>query len=164
MSSLVPPNTNDRILDAVRAIIRTEIQNQRLTYIGYFDYSIDAVSGDPPNVTLDCTPSDSSLGLPALTNISMQPGIDGITTIPSAGQHCVVAFLNRDPTLPRIVGVDSLGVNPIARLGDQVTMFVPPAMPFVITASIAGPAVGVANMATPITGTITAASGKVFTG
>lgn len=164
MSAITEPTSEDRILDGIRNIIRTEIATLRLKYAGYFNYTIAAVNGEPPNVLIDCRPTDPSLDLPDLSQVAMQPGIDGVTSIPSSGMNCVVEFLNRDPGLPRIVGVDSLGVNPVARLGDQVTCFVPPLMPFFVTASIIGPFAGFASMSSPITGVITQGSGKVFTG
>ena len=154
-------NTDDRIKAAIRAIIREEFS--RMTYRGFFSYSIVAINGSPPNVTLDCTPSDPTVGLPSLQDIPMQPGIDGITTIPSAGMGCVVFFLDADPTKPRIFGLDSLGVNPVARLGDQVTMFLPPTLAVVGTVSGA-PFAGSIIVASPITGVISQGSGKVFTG
>ena len=164
MSGGSNPTSKDRLLDSLRSLVLSEIQSQRLNYAGWFEYTIDSVHGDPPDVTLDCTPTDASLGLPDLSKVSCQPGIDGITAIPTAGMNCVVSFLNRDPASPRIVGVDSLGVNPVARLGDQVTLFLPPSMPIVGLISLLGPFAGVATVASPITGTIIQGSGKVFTG
>jgi hypothetical protein len=154
-------NPSDRILAAIRAIIREEFAN--LTYRGIFKYSIVAVSGSPPNVTLDCQPTDPTIGLPSLQGIPMQSGIDGITTIPKVGMNCVVGFLNADPTLPIIFGVDSLGVNPVARLGDQVTMFLPPTLAVVGT-MLGSPFAGTIIVANPVTGVISQGSGKVFTG
>jgi hypothetical protein len=93
-------------MQAIRAIIREELP--RLSYIGLFQYNIQAVNGSPPNVTIDALPTDDSLGLPPLSNISCQPDLSGITSIPDDGINCVVAFLNADPTKPVVVGVDSL--------------------------------------------------------
>jgi hypothetical protein len=157
-----PPTGDDRLMAAFRALVGVELA--RLKYAGFFQYGITGSHGEPPNVTLDCEPSDPGLGLPSLVKVPMQPGIDGITSKPESGIGCVVTFLNADPTRPVIVGVDSLGVNPVARLGDQVTMFLPQPTPIVITASIVGPFFGFASVANPITGQIVQGSGKVFTG
>jgi hypothetical protein len=159
--SLAQPPIKDRFLAALRAIIQAEVPN--VTFLGQYEYAIQAVSGSPPNVTLDCRPTDPALSLPPLVQVVMQPGIDGITTIPSVGMNCVVAFINGDGSRPRIVGVDSLGVNPVARLGDQVTMFLPPTM--AVQGVAAGiPFVGTILIANPITGIISQGSGIVYTG
>ena len=103
------------------------------------------------------------MSLPELTEISCQPAIDGMTSIPSPGMNCVVAFLNFDPTKPIIMGVDSLGINPVARLGDSVQSFLPPTLPVVGTVS-GNPFTGVITVANPISGIIQGGSGRVFSG
>jgi hypothetical protein len=150
----------DRIADSLLAIVREEIAK---TYPATYEYAIKGVHGTPPNVTIDCEPTDPAIGLPALTGISMQPGIAGITGIPAEGINCAVIFLNGSPTRPRIVGVDSSGVNPIARLGDAVQSFLPPTLPVVGTVS-GNPFVGTITVANPISGIIQGGSGKAFTG
>jgi hypothetical protein len=154
-------NPDDRILSAIRAIIRAEFP--RLKYLGKFQYTIVAVNGSPPSVTVDCTPVDPTIDLPGLKDIVCQPSLDGITTIPDVGINCIVEFLNGDPTKPVIAGVDSLGVNPVARLGDQVTTFFPPTLAVIGTVSGA-PFAGTIIVANPVTGVISQGSGKVFTG
>jgi hypothetical protein len=68
---------------------------------------------------------------------------------PEAGQTCVIAFLNGDPTKPRCVGMDvpprlNLGGDTAldaARKGDLVNVVLPP---FQFTGTISGaPAAGV---------------------
>lgn len=154
-------SVDDRILEAIRKIVREEFP--RLSFVGFFEYAITNVSGDVPNVLIDCSPTDDSIGLPELVEVQCAPSLDGMTTIPTSGLNCVVIFLNGDPTKPRIFGVDSLGVNPVARLGDQVTMFLPPLL--AIQGTAAGvPFVGTIQIANPITGLISEGSGQVFTG
>lgn len=162
MTLQAEPNPDDRILEALRAIIKAE--TVALKYAGYFQYGITGTSGSPPNVLIDCEPTDTGIDLPALSRVSMAPGIDGITSLPQTGINCVVTFINRDPTLPIVVGVDSLGVNPVARVGDQVTMFIPP-LSFISGVDVLGiPFVATISTAGPITGQIVQGSGKVFTG
>lgn len=126
MSDLTAPNENDRVMESIRAIVRTELTTLRLAYAGSYAYSITSVNGAVPSQTIDCDPSDDSLGLPALTGVQLQREIGGITAIPDIGMQCIVTFLNRDPGLPRIVGWGSSGLNPLARVGDEVTLFCPP--------------------------------------
>lgn len=155
----------DRILDAIRAIVREEFPRARFS--GLYQYGIKAVSGSPPNVLIDCSPVDQTIGLPELVGLPMQPGISGITSIPSVGLGCVVAFLDGSPTKPIVLGVDSLGVNPVARLGDAVTSFLPPTMAALVTGPPASPLLGttiVIAVANPIGGVITGGSGKAYSG
>jgi hypothetical protein len=155
------PTIDDRIMAALRSIIREEFP--RLKYLGKFEYSIKAVHGEPPNVTIECSPNDPTIGLPDI-KAAEQCGIDGITTIPDTGLNCIVEFLNGDPTKPKISGVDSLGVNPVARLGDQVTVFLPPTLAIQGVGSTTGPFAGSITILNPVTGCISQGSGKVYTG
>jgi hypothetical protein len=156
------PNPDDRILEALRAIIREEFP--RLKYAGEFLYAITEVTGEPPNVKISCSPVDQTIGLPDLNSLPCQPDLSGITSIPTAGLNCVIVFLNCDPTLPRIKGVDSLGINPVARLGDQVTVFLPPTLAIQGIGSTTGPFAGSITVLNPVTGVISQGSGQVFTG
>ena len=153
---------SDRTLESLRAIIRTELG--ALQYAGLFQYTISNVSGTAPSCTIDCSPVNTSIGLPNLTGIKIQPSVSGITGTPTSGMNCVVAFLDRDPTKPVIMGVDSLGANPVARLGDQVTVFMPPSMPIVGTLSGGPFTAGVITIANPVTGIISQGSGQVYSG
>lgn len=149
-------------MEAIRAIVRAELEPYKLA--GTFQYGITGVHGEPPDVTIDAEPSDGSLGLPALVKVPCQPSISGITSIPKTGINCTVEFLNRSPTQPVITGVDSLGLNPVARVGDQVTVFIPPLVPFVGVSPIIGTFAAFITILNPVTGTITTGSGKVDTG
>lgn len=162
MTLQAEPNTDDRLFEAIRALIRAE--TAPLRFAGYFQYSITDTHGEPPNVLIDCRPTDPAINLPDLSKVPMAPGIDGITCQPETGIDCVVTFINRDPTRPIIVGVDSLGVNPVARVGDQVTLFIPPLSPISGVDAVGIPFVALILTAGPITGQIVQGSGKVFTG
>jgi len=153
-------NAGDRILEAVRAIIRAEFP--RLLYQGRFEYSITSVTGKAPKCTIDCSPVDATIGLPDLNGVAFSPSVSGVTGTPTTGSGCVVEFLDANPAKPRIVGRESSGSNPVARLGDQVVTFLPPALPVAGTVS-GNPFVGTITIASPITGVISQGSGKVVT-
>jgi len=158
------PTDKDRILNDFRALVRSVIVEMGLAYSGRFEYVIQGVDGEPPDVTVSCTPSDTNLGLPELAHVAMSPGIVGMTSLPDTGIVCEVVFLNRDPTKPRIVGVGSLGILPVARVGDQVMMFLPPTAPIQGVINGTSMFVGTISIASPTSGIITQGSAKVFTG
>lgn len=157
------PTVDDQILDAFRALVRAEVDRIGLAYAGVFGYTIQAVSGEPPDVLIDAVPNDPAIGLPDMVRVKMRLGSDGISSVPDTGIGCLVAFVDRDPAQPVIVSVDSLGVNPIARLGDQVTVFLPPTLAVIGLVSGA-PFTGTITVANPVTGVITQGSGKDFSG
>ncbi len=163
---MTQPIDNDRVMSDFRALVRSVLVEMRLEFAGRFSYTIQGVTGSPPDTTVSCTPQNPDLGLPDLVNVAMSPDITGMTSSPDVGVTCEVEFLDRDPTQPRIVGVGSLGLLPVARLGDQVMVFLPPALPIVGAASgpPAGPFTGVITVANPVSGVITQGSAKCFTG
>jgi len=157
---MTDPTIDDRMLAAFRVLVSAELE--ALRFRGLFDYTITGVSGEAPNATISARPTNGELGLPEINNMPMQPAIGGVTNTPTTGQ-CVVAFLDGNPAKPVIVGVPSSGANPVARLGDQVMIFLPPTLVF--TGTIGGsPATGTIAVPNPITGSITQGSGKVRTG
>jgi hypothetical protein len=155
------PTNDDRIMAAIRAIIRAEFP--RMRYLGKFEYVISSVNGESPSYTVDCSPVDSTIGLPDLSAVAIQPSVSGVTGTPTSGMICVVEFLDANPAKARITGIPSLGANPIARLGDQVQSFLPPTLPIVGT--LAGsPFSGFITVVNPISGTITQGSGTTKSG
>lgn len=154
----------DRIAGSIKDIVRTEIA-ALLAYSGRYDYTITGVHGDMPNVTIDCKPANDAEGLPDLMGVQMQPDLAGMVTIPDGGQ-CTVVFLNRDPTRPRITGIPSLGLNPLARLGDEVTCYFPPEIQLSAAVGVPlGPFTGFATLINPnLTGLITVGSARDFSG
>lgn len=158
---MTQPAVDDRIMAALRSLIREEFP--RLKFFGIYEYTIKSVSGSAPDVKISASPTDASIGLPDLVDITEQPSISGITSLPQSGLTCVVGFLNADPTRPVILGVESLGVNPVARLGDQVTVFLPPTLAVQGVGAV-GPFAGTITVFNPVTGVISQGSGQVFTG
>lgn len=114
---------SDRILEALRAIISTEIEPLR--YAAQFDYNITAIHGVKPDQTFDLAAVDPSLGLPNLTNVPIDREVAGITGLPEVGFDARVIFLNRDPARPRVIGWDNIGDIPIARVGDRCSISFP---------------------------------------
>lgn len=157
-------STDDRLFTSVRDLVRAVIDEQRLRLAGVFEYTIKAVNGAPPDVTIDADPNDPTLGLPGLSAIEMMPAIDGITSLPDVGTVCHIAFVNRDPSKPMVVACGSLGINPVARLGDQVMLFLPPSAPINGVINGSSPFVGTISIASPTSGIITQGSPKVFSG
>jgi len=160
------PTSDDRILDWFRSLVRSVFP--RMQYIGVFDYTITAVNGQAPSYTVDCAPADpKGTGLPELNGVAIQPGISGIVGTPSSGDACVVIFLDANPTKPRIIGIPSLGANPIARLGDQTMTYIPPTTAIAGQITILGvpsPFIGTILIPNPVTGTITQGSGGTTSG
>lgn len=159
--SNTPPTDQDRLLAAFRALVQAELAPLR--YAGLFDYTITGVSGAAPSATISARPTDQSTGLPDINNMPCSPAVGGVTSTPTVGGQCVVAFLDHNPAKPVIVGLPSSGSLPVARLGDQVMIFLPPTLPVQGTVS-GSPFVGTITITNPISGSITQGSGKVRTG
>lgn len=154
------PTTDDRFLEWFRSLVRSVFP--RIQYVGVFDYVITSVNGEAPSFTCDCSPNDAALGLPQLNAVETVSSIASMSATPSAGMACMVAFLDGNPTKPRLIGIEAKGANPVARLGDQVMCFLQPTLPVVGTVS-GSPFVGTITVANPISGTITQGSGRART-
>ena len=158
------PTLDDRLLEWFRELVRSVFP--RLQYIGVFDYVITGVNGEAPSFTCDCAPNDADLGLPPLNAVVTVASISSMTATPSTGMACMVAFLDGNPTKPRIVGIEAKGANPVARLGDQTQSFLMPSLPIAGTVVISGtpsPFQGFITVANPISGTIVQGSGRART-
>jgi hypothetical protein len=95
-----PPNFSDRLWSAFRALVRQEI-NDRL--FGIYEYSIEGTQGSAVNAV----PTDPSIGLPAIANLPLDPGLLGESiSAPPAGL-CRVAFLNGDRSKPCVIGISA---------------------------------------------------------
>jgi hypothetical protein len=114
------PDTDDRLMAAIRALIRAEMAETR--YLGRYDYTIVAATF----TTASATPTDASSGMPAVANAPLL-SLQGLTNEPTPGTACIVDFLDGNPAKPVVTSLAS-GTLPIARLGDSV---------------VAGPFVGV---------------------
>ena len=104
MTAPVEPTSLDRLWNSFRALVRAE--SPTYTFSGIYEYGIQAVHGSAPNTTVDCSPTDTSIPLPPLVNITMRAGNDGNTSTPSVGSNCLVMFINADPSRPVIIGTE----------------------------------------------------------
>lgn len=151
------PPPGDRVLGPIQQVIQKEIAPLRLH--GKYRYTIS----NPSTTTIDASPKNTTIGLPELQNVPLMA--DSIATYtPPDGGDCIVEFLDgyipictwtaQKPTVASLLG----GTNPVARLGDQVQVFLPPVVPFV---SVTPPATGTFQIASPLTGLITQGSSTV---
>jgi hypothetical protein len=151
----------DRLLGDLEAIIDRQVAPTR--WYGRYEYTIE----NPTTSTVDATPVDPSIGLPDLQGVPLV-GSSVATYAPPSGSTCHVQFLNGDPSRPVCVWTVMTptmasilgGSNPVARLGDQVQSFLPPALPFV-GVSAAGPVTGTITVTAPVDGVITQGSQQV---
>ena len=152
---------DDRVLGPIQQIIQKEIAPLR--FFGRYEYTIS----NPSEKTIDGTPTDTELGLPDLQALPLCS--DSIASYaPPGGGKAHVTFVNGQPTQPVCVWTEGQptaaqllgGHNPVARLGDQVTSFLPPTL--VIVGVLSGaPFTGSIVIANPISGTITGGSAQV---
>jgi hypothetical protein len=147
MSEPLFPTLNDRLLTAIRDLIRSEVPTA--TFLGLYEYT---VTGSTPT-TIDCQPTDPTIPLPSLNGIPIGSLSDGGVGQPTTGNRCLIEFLNGDPTRPVVlfndppvqtatidatqeVIIGPSAANPVligpgaslqaARVGDQSTCFFPP--------------------------------------
>lgn len=186
MSTLVPPTSFDRLLSAFRALVRAEDPNR--AYRGIYEYRVGAVT----TTTADVSPTDSSLPLPSILRVPLAHSLLGEAVLLTVGTTCLLGFVNGDPARPVLIGVTAnadqtpqnttvdataamkLGPSatsvaiagagsPVARLGDQVMVFLPPSLP--VTGTLSGSAfTGTITVTNPITGSITGGSSKATSG
>lgn len=101
MSEPVQPTALDRLLTAIRLIIRAELP--QLTYFGTYEYSIQSNSGS----TVDIAPVDTTVSLPSMNGVPLISSLQGQVVVPNTGL-CRVRFINGDPSQPIVVGIVSL--------------------------------------------------------
>jgi hypothetical protein len=164
------PTPLDRLMQAFRALVHAEFP--ALTFLGTYEYKVTATDGNTgsPSTTIDGTPTDSTISLPALSKVKI---VLPYRVTPPVGALARIQFMNGDPSRPRCVGFDVpmtfmvLGADSgpmAARVGDTVTVLLPPAV-FVGTIVVGGvpsPATGAVAWAVPQTlGNITTGSPAV---
>jgi len=103
MSEPIEPTLNDRLMTAIRAIIRSEMP--QFTYAGTYEYNCNGINGDG---TVNGTPVDSSVPLPGLNYIPVRAPSTGGTSKPATGNKMLIRFVNCDPTRPICVGCDAI--------------------------------------------------------
>jgi hypothetical protein len=145
----------DRLLVSIRELIRAEVPS--LTFCGLYEYTVSGVNG----ATLACQPVSQTTGLPVLSNVPLQPSILGEVGTPSAGDLCLVQFVNGSPSRPEVISLgptnaagtldasDVLNVgpsassvalgaaqNPGARVTDTVNIYFPPGVTLTIDGTV----------------------------
>ncbi len=165
MIPLVAATPTDRLRDAVRDILGQLMPSW--IYLSTWSYTVESSSGGPSNVTIDAKPDDPRL--PPVTGLPLRADASGSVATPANGSKVLVGFIGGDRFSPEIRGLDGStapqnlwigqGSNPIARLGDQVQVFLPPAMPFV-GVDTAGAVTGTITVAAPVSGVITQGSSQ----
>ena len=118
MSAPVQPTALDRLLTALRNLIRAEFP--QYTYSGCYEYSIQAVNSSTG--AIDAQPTDGSISLPSLANVTMGPSILGEMAQATMGNTCLVEFINADPTKPRIIGLNPTNFNGTIDAATQVNV------------------------------------------
>jgi hypothetical protein len=156
-------DAGDRVLGPIQQIIQKEIAPFR--FFGRYEYTIS----NPSEKTIDCAPTDTALGLPDLQAVPLAS--DSIAAYaPPDGGKAHIMFVNGQPTQPVCVWTEGQptaaqilgGPNPVARLGDQVTVFLPPTLPIVgVSTAPPGPFTGTILVANPITGIVSGGSAQV---
>ena len=114
---------------------------------------------------------------PDATNVQMTPGAAGYNAQLTVGSIVLITFVEGDPSLPTVthfagpgsdgfvpVSIEIGGTGrPVARVGDTVAAYFPPAMPVVGTVS-GNPFVGTITITTPSYGLIQTGSSIVAAG
>lgn len=137
----------------------------RLDYSCFYAATVVAQNGDGSLELKAAHPK-----LPNLSRVAIRYGIPGIAAKLNPGGRVIVGFENADPSAPFCLVWDAAtiesvswmgGSQPIARMGDAVSVFFPPAVP--ITGTVNGlPLVGVVTITNPAPGIITTGQKKVM--
>lgn len=95
-------------LDRIKASLATlvaELVGERARYLGLYTYRV--VKGEAGKVTGQ--PTSKALGLPDLVDVPLLtlPGVDAEDVKIAPGTIAVVAFLNGEPSAPRVISVDA---------------------------------------------------------
>jgi hypothetical protein len=159
---------SDRLREQIIAVVQAYIPN--ILYLMNWEYTVVSATGGPSKVKIDANPVDKRM--PSVSGLPLRADASGSVATPATGSSILVGFIGGDRNSPEIRGLDGStaptafwigqGTNPIARLGDQVQVYLPPLLP--ISVIVAGtPAAGTLTAAGPISGVITQGStvGKV---
>lgn len=156
------------LVDAIRGIVE---RCTDATLDGIYRYRVLGMNGNRADLQRCGTRKD----LPNTVATPQWPGVSGAHTTLTRGTEVLVAFIDGDRGQPAIIGfvgrggpgdvpelleLGGPGGSPVARLGDSVTVFFPPSIPF--TGTVAGaPATGLLTILNPGVGLIQSGSSKV---
>lgn len=135
----------DRLKDSIQRLLKPFLR--QLDYSALYGATVASQNADGTLELKSATPK-----LPHLSSVPIRYGIPGISVKVNPGAMVLVGWENADPSqvyclvISSAAGIASIsimgGKQPIARMGDAVSVIFPPSIPFVGT--IAGlPAVGV---------------------
>lgn len=121
------------MIDRLRAAIEGVLRGMLPTLPNYlrWRYRVVAVTPGSP-VMVSGVPISPTCPHGNLANISLRPGPDGAYAVPVVGSQVIVEFLEGNPELPEVCGLDQKiaptlttlggGSTPVARVGDTVTI------------------------------------------
>ena len=127
-----------RRLSALRKIVDQLDPDRK--FRGTYEFRIVTQSGN----RLNLQPVRVSTGMPNLSRVYVRPGVPGVGAQYALGSRVLVTFPDGDPGRPAVVAFEDAdgagflpimlelagpGGVPVARLGDQVTSFLPPSLP-----------------------------------
>lgn len=179
---MTEPTRSDRLLSALRALIRGEFPS--LTFMGVYSYTVQSVA----SATVSVAPTDTTLGLPTIPSLPLSSSILGEQVSGAAiGAVALVQFVNGSPSRPEVISlslpstqatVDATGTlalgptaqqvqlaggtAPAARQTDAVVVYLG-SVPIAVTGTIDGAAtfVGTITFSGPATGIVVAGNPKV---
>lgn len=141
------PTALDRLLKALRAIIREELP--RLTFFGLYEYVVAGASSN----TADLRATDTTIGLPDMVKVPLR--LPASTATLTTGAKAILAFVNGDPGRPFVLTADNVTTLAIGQAASTMSL----------AAGVAGIArAGDPVQAGPYLGTITSGSSKVTCG
>jgi hypothetical protein len=160
MSAVTAPTANDRLLAAIRSLIRAEFPT--FDYLGVYEYSIQGVN--PSDNSIDCSPTDTTIPLPTVSALPLKTSLVGESVEATVGTLCLVEFVNADPSRPVVVSIgatifngtidasqqvnvapsaSSLGLgnasSPIARTSDACVIYFDVSTPLTLTGTVTTP-------------------------
>ena len=153
----------DRVLGPIQQLVQKELQPAR--FFGRYAYTIS----NPTSTTIDCSPVDTTLGLPDLQNVPLTSDSISQYTPPSGGA-CHIQFVDGQPTKPVCVWTDEAptmaqileGAIPVALQGNTVVVLWPSSIPIAGTLTPPGSAfTGTLQITSPGIGQIQTGSSKV---
>ena len=137
-----------RRLSALRKIVDQLDPDRK--FRGTYEFRIVTVTGN----RLNLQPVRVSTGMPNLSRVFVRPGVPGVGAQYKLGSRVLVTFIDGDPGRPAVGNFEdadgagflpdmlqlagTAGAMPVARLGDQVTSFLPPTLPVVGTVTVDG--------------------------
>jgi hypothetical protein len=118
-----PPTTIDRLWNAFRQLVGVEIA--KVQYQGIYEYVIMAADG----AQYDVAPTDISIGLPTITDVTLRTCLLGESVTLQEGTIVRLCFVNGDETRPVLVGADPTPIT--SSIDAEVSLSLGPTVPAV---------------------------------